>query len=198
MGTGLAIGRIAWGLVVFEVALACLLLGLSALMTKGVLTATRSDIGVDASDIMTARVGVTANIYPEEEERIRFWEELVRRIEAQPGIDVVAVTNALPGHETYDGAVTIEGRDYGGDATKPLVTGVAVSPSFFKTFRIAPTQGRLFDSRDREGTLQVVVINETMARELFPDESPLGKRIRFELSADGSGTRSSAWCRMSS
>ena len=184
MGTGLAIGRIAWGLVVFEVALACLLLGLSALMTKGVLTATRSDIGVDASDIMTARVGVTANIYPEEEERIRFWEELVRRIEAQPGIEAVAVTNALPGHETYDGAVTIEGRDYGGDATKPLVTGVAVSPSFFETFRIAPTQGRLFDSRDREGTLQVVVINETMARELFPDESPLGKRIRFELSAD--------------
>jgi predicted permease len=183
-GTGLAIGRIAWGLVVFEVALACLLLGLAALMTRGVLTATRSDIGVDASDIMTVRVGVTANIYPEEEERIRFWEELVRRIEAQPGVDAAAVTTSLPGHETFDGAVTVEGRDYGGEATKPLVTGAAVSPSFFETFRIAPTQGRLFDSRDRADTLQVVVINETMARELFPGESPLGKRIRFELSVD--------------
>jgi predicted permease len=184
MGTGLAVGRIAWGLVVFEVALACLLLGLSALMTKGVLTATRSDIGVDASDIMTVRVGVTANIYPEEEERIRFWEELVRRIQAQPGIEAAAVASTLPGHATYDGPVTVEGRDYGGDATKPLVTGASVSPSFFETFRIAPTQGRLFDSRDRKDTLQVVVITETMAREVFPNESPLGKRIRFELSRD--------------
>jgi predicted permease len=184
MGTGLAIGRIAWGLVVFEVALACLLLGLSALMTKAVLTATRSDIGVDTSGIMTARVGVTANIYREEEERARFWQELLRRIEAQPGIEAAALTNALPGHETYDGAVTVEGRDYGGDATKPRVTGTSVSPSFFETFRIAPTQGRVFDTRDHLGTPQVSVINETMARELFPNESPIGKRIKFELSSD--------------
>ena len=188
-GTGLAIGRIAWGLVVFEVALACLLLGLSALMTKGVLTATRSDIGVDASDIMTARVGVTATTYPEPEERARFWEELMRRIEAQPGIEAAAVTNSLPGHGySFDGPVSIEGREYGSDTTKPRVTGVSVSPSFFETFRIAPIQGRLFDSRDVHGGLPVAVINETMAREAFPGESPLGKRIRFELSKDRNWT----------
>src|SRR4029453_5025937 len=59
-GTGLAIGRIAWGLVVVEVALACVLLGISALMTKSVLNATLSDLGVRTDDIMTARVGLTA------------------------------------------------------------------------------------------------------------------------------------------
>jgi predicted permease len=184
MGTGLAIGRIAWGLVVFEVALACLLLGLSALMTKGVLTATRSDIGVDAGDIMTARVGLTATTYPEEDERARFWETLVQRIESQPGIEAAAITNSLPGHGTFDGPMTVEGRDYGADATKPFINQVSVSPSFFGTFRIAPIQGRLFDSRDRLGAMPVVVINETMAREIFPDESPIGKRVRFEHSAD--------------
>ena len=63
MGTGLAIGRIAWGLVVVEVALACLLLGVSALMTKSVLTATSRDVGVETDDIMTARVGLTAGTY---------------------------------------------------------------------------------------------------------------------------------------
>jgi predicted permease len=184
MGTGLAIGRIAWGLVVFEVALACLLLGLSALMTKGVLTATRSDLGVDATDIMTARVGLTANVYPEEEERARFWETLVQRIESQPGIEAAAVTNALPGHGTFDGPVTVEGRDYGADATKPFVNGLSVSPSYFETFRIAAIQGRLFDSRDRLDTMPVVVINETMVREIFPGEPPIGKRVRFEQTAD--------------
>ena len=65
-GTGLAIGRIAWGLVVFEVALACLLLGVSALMTKSVLNATTTDVGVETDDIMTARVGLTAGTYTED------------------------------------------------------------------------------------------------------------------------------------
>ena len=185
-GTGLAIGRIAWALVVFEVALACLLLGLSALMTKGVLTATSSDIGVDASDIMTARVGLTVDKYPDEPERLRFWETFLQRLQAQPGIDSAAVTISLPGHGTFDGPVTIEGRDYGQDATKPFINGVAASPSFFETFRIAPIQGRLFDNRDREDTMHVIVINETMAREMFPDESPLGKRISFDFAKDTS------------
>ena len=89
-------------------------------MTKGVLTATRSDIGVDASDIMTARVGLTANTYPEEEERSRFWEALVQRIDAQPGVEAAAVTNVVARARQCDGPVTIEGRDYGGDATKPF------------------------------------------------------------------------------
>ena len=180
-GTGLAIGRIAWGLVVFEVALACLLLGLSALMTRGVLTATRTDIGVETGDIMTARVGLTADKYPDEAERRRFWETLVQRIEAQPGIDAAAVTVSLPAHGTFDGPVTIEGRDYGQDATKPFIDGVAVSPSFFETFRIAPTQGRLFDGRDRNDSMPVIVVNESFARRMFPDESPIGKRIKFDF-----------------
>jgi predicted permease len=183
-GTGLAIGRIAWGLVVFEVALACLLLGVSALMTKSVLSATSSEVGVETDDLMTARVGLTNGTYMEEADQIRFWETLLSRIQAQPGIQAVAVSTSLPGHGTGDGPVSIEGRDYGDDSTKPFVNGTLVSPSYFETYRIAPTQGRVFDSRDIEGSVPVVVINEFMAKSLFPDESPLGKRIKFDISKD--------------
>ena len=88
MGTGLAIGRIAWGLVVVEVALACLLLGVSALMTKSVLTATSSDVGVKTDDLMTARVGLTSGTYPSAPTRSRFWETLLTRgSQSQPGIE---------------------------------------------------------------------------------------------------------------
>ena len=184
MGTGLAIGRIAWGLVVFEVALACLLLGLSALMTKGVLSATSSDIGVDASDIMTARVGLTADTFPEKSDQSRFWETLTQRIQAQPGVKAASVSNSLPGHGTGDGPVSIEGRDYGDDSKKPFVNHLTVSPSYFETFRIAPIQGRLLESRDRSDTLPVTVINAFMARTMFADESPLGKRIQFDLAEE--------------
>ena len=183
-GTGHAIGRIAWALVVFEVALACLLLGISALMTKSVLNATSTDVGVPTDDVMTARVGLTAGTYPEDEEQIRFWDMLVQRIQAQPGIQSAAVANSLPGHGTGDGPVSIEGRDYGDVSTKPFVNHVTVSPSYFETFRIKPVQGRLFDTRDTKDSLPVIVINEFMAREMFPGESPLGKRLKFDLAEE--------------
>ena len=181
MGTGLAIGRIAWGLVVVEVALACLLLGVSALMTKSVMSATSSDVGVETDDLMTARIGLTSGTYPERADQVRFWEELLSRTASQPGIESVAVTNSLPGHGTGDGPLSIEGRDYGDNSTKPFVNYLTVSPSYFETMRILPTQGRLFDSRDSLDSMSVVVINQYMANAMFPDESPIGQRIRFDL-----------------
>jgi putative ABC transport system permease protein len=184
MGTGLAIGRIAWGLVVIEVALACLLLGVSALMTKSVLNATSSDVGIKTDDLMTARVGLTAGTYVERSDQVRFWETLVTRIQAQPGIKQAALTNSLPGHGTGDGPVSVEGRDYGDTSTKPFVNFLTVSPSYFDTMRIAPTQGRLFDSRDSYDSMSVTVINQYMANSMFPGESPLGKRIQFDLDED--------------
>jgi len=184
-GTGLAIGKIAWALVVFEVALACLLLGTSALMTKSVLQATSSDIGVETDDIMTARVGMTAGTYMEEPDQIRFWETFVERIQSQPGIHAATVTTSLPGNDTGDGPVSIEGRDYGDSSTRPFVQQVVSSPSFFETFRIAPLRGRLFDSRDNADSMETVVINERMVRDLFGDETPLGARVRFDLDEEG-------------
>jgi putative ABC transport system permease protein len=184
MGTGLAIGRIAWGLVVLEVALACLLLGVSALMTKSVLSATSSDVGVKTDDLMTMRVGLTSGTYPERADQVRFWETLLARIQAQPGIGHAAVANSLPGHGTGDGPVSVEGRSYGDTSTKPFVNFLTVSPSYFETMRIAPAQGRVFDSRDNLDSMSVTVINESMAESMFPGESPIGKRIRFDLDED--------------
>jgi predicted permease len=183
-GTGLAIGRIAWTLVVGEVALACLLLGTSALMTKSVLQATSNDLGVETADIMTARVGLTADSYPEEEQQLRFWDNLVERIGSQPGIHAATVASSLPGHGGSDGPVSIDGRDYGDATTRPFVDEVTVSPSYFETFRISAREGRLLDGRDRADTLKSVVINESMAREMFPDGSPIGARVKFDLNTD--------------
>jgi putative ABC transport system permease protein len=183
-GTGLAIGRIAWGLVVFEVALACLLLGTSALMTKGVLKATQADIGVETSDIMTARVGLTAGTMPEQAEQIRFWETFLARIEAQPGIQAATVADSLPGLRSGDGPYAIEGREYGEGAARPSARTVSTSASYFETFRLAALQGRLFDSRDGVDSMQVAVVNETMAKEVWPDSSPIGSRILIEFEAD--------------
>ncbi len=184
MGTGLAIGRIAWGLVVAEVALACVLLGIAALMTKATLIATTADVGVKTDDIMTVRLGLTAGTYVEPAEQVRFWQSFVDRVQAQPGIRAAGLADSLPGHGSSDGPISVEGRDYGDTSTKPFVNKVAVSPSYFETFRIAPVQGRVFDTRDTADALPAAVINERMARDMFPGESPIGKRVRFDLDED--------------
>ncbi|MGB5132796.1 MAG: ABC transporter permease [Steroidobacteraceae bacterium] len=184
-GTGLAIGKIAWTLVVFEVALACLLLGSSALMTKSVLKATSGDVGVRTDDIMTARVGLTAGTYLKDEEQVRFWEELLDRIRSQPGVKAAAVTVSLPGTGSDDGPISIQGRDYGDTTKKPFAESVRASASYFETFRISARQGRVADSRDTADSLPVVVINETMAKKMWPDGSPIGARVRFDFDQDG-------------
>jgi len=151
-------------------------------MTKSVLYATSSDLGVETDDIMTARVGLTNGTYMEETDQVRFWDNLVTRIQAQPGIQAAAVADALPGHGASDGPMSVEGRSYGDDSKKPFVNKVTVSPSYFDTFRIKPVQGRLFDARDDLGSMRVTVINEFMANSMFPGESPLGKRVKFDIS----------------
>ena len=150
-GTGHAIGRIAWALVVFEVALACLLLGVSALMTKSVLNATSTDVGVETEDVMTARVGLTVGTYPEKTDQIRFWDTLLQRIQAQPGVHVAAVASSLPGHGTGDGPVSVEGRDYGDDSTKPFVNHLTVEPVVLRNLRHHAHPGQAVRQRATHG-----------------------------------------------
>ena len=134
---------------------------------------------------MTARVGLTAGTYTEEAEQVRFWETLLSRVQSQPGVQVAAVIDSLPGHGSGDGPVSIEGRDYGDASTKPFVNHVMREPSYFETFRIAPIQGRVFDGRD---TLDIAAgrrdQREDGARRCLPDESPIGKRVLFDLDED--------------
>ena len=179
-GTSLAIGRVTWVLVVLEVALACVLLGGAALMTRSVLEVTSSDVGVNTPEIMTARAGLPLDsAYREEADQIRFWESLVGNLERQPGIEAATATAGLPRHGgNWMGWLEVEGRDYGDPKTRPVAFNVAVSHQFFDTFRLRPLQGRLLEGSDRADTLPVAVVNESLARLVWPQGSPIGARIR--------------------
>jgi len=180
MGTGLAIGRVAWGLVAFEVALACALLGGAALMAQGVWAATQSDVGVDVPEYMTARVGLPTGTFTDEAGQVRFWESLLANVARQPGVDAVAATGWLPMHDGWRGPISVDGVDLGDSRSRPKVFAIPVSRSFFDTFRMPVRQGRLFDTRDTADGLPVVVINESMARAVWPGRSPLGARVKFD------------------
>ena len=78
-------------------------------------------------------------------------------------------------------ALRFEWRDYGGRDHAAVCDGVSVTPSYFGTFRLSAISGRLPDSRDDADSMKVVVINEAMAKEMWPDGSPIGARLRFDF-----------------
>jgi predicted permease len=178
-GTGLAIGRIAWALVVVEITLACTLLGGAALMTRSVMAVTHKDVGVATGEIMTARVGLPFGTYADREGQVGFFERFQARLEAQPEIDSAGLTQSLPVHGAWKGPYSTDGRSGGDPASLPQARMLQVTPSLFDTFRLPALAGRVLLDSDRPDNLRVAVISERLASEAFPDGQAVGQRLRW-------------------
>jgi predicted permease len=187
-GTGRAVGRLAWSLVVAEVALAAAVLGGAALMTRTVYLVTHADLGVDTAGLMTARVGMPTAAYmdsgySETADRAQltdFYDRYLERLEAQPEVSSSGLILMLPGHDLKRGAFAAEGVDYPDPDAMPQAGGIPLSPGAFRTLGIRAVAGRLLDATDTADSEPVAVVNEAFARAVWPGESALGRRARFE------------------
>jgi hypothetical protein len=121
--------------------------------------------------------------YAAPERRWRFYEPLLARASAQPGVEAVAISSSIP-LSIGSSALTVEGRAPTVDTLRYDTAEQAVTASYFRLLDIPLHTGRLFDDRDRADSLPVVIINEALAREYFGDEQPLGRRIRFGTPQD--------------
>ena len=197
-GTGLAIGRIAWGLVVFEVALACLLLGGSALMTKSMLKATSGEVGVETGDIMTGRVGLTAGTYMEKADQVRFWENARRadpgaaRRQGRGGDHVLAGDTAAATVPSPSRAATTAARPR---SRLPRASGRATPTSIPSAS--PPARGACSTAATPASRCPWPSSTRRWRRKCGPDGSPIGARVRFDFDEKGPGARSSASCRTS-
>src|SRR5262249_51480337 len=116
----------------------------------------------------------------EEKKRTTFFERAIQRIEALPGTQSASVVNYPPfGGPGITPFFMIEGRDAPDAADKPRADVRTVSSNYFRTMGIPLLRGRDFTERDiTEADARAVIINETMARRFWPNENPLGRRIR--------------------
>jgi predicted permease len=165
-------------LVVAEVAVSLILLIGAGLLINSFLRLRSVDPGFRTDNLLTMRVVLPQQKYPEPAQRSAFYTEMLGRVEALPGVRSAAVTTNLP--LTFKGnsiGVSIEGRPDPGPGQRPSVVTRVVSPEYFRTMGIALMRGRQFGREDRADTPSVAVINETMARRFWPGEDPLGKRI---------------------
>ena len=166
-------------LVFAEVALACVLLVGCALMLRSFVALIHADPGFHPQNLVVADTVLMQNHYPDAERMIRFYRESVAAIRALPGVESVGVVTHLPfGGNSWGNGYEVEGQ--------PAAPGVEftaqirpVSPGYFATLQIPLKTGRDFDERDNENAPGVTIINEVFAKRFWPNESPLGKRIRY-------------------
>jgi putative ABC transport system permease protein len=171
--------RLRAALVVAEVALSLMLLLGAGLLIKSFWRLQQVDTGFRAEQLMTLRLFPPASTYPNDQQVAAFYEKLLERVRSLPGVKDAAVTDGVPLGDWSGGTVMeVEGRPFksGGHNTAGWHV---VSPEFFRTLGVRLLRGRLLEDADQERATPVAVINETLARVHWPNEDPLGRRIRL-------------------
>ena len=163
-------------LVVVQAALSLVLLVGAGLFVRSLAKAQAVDLGFVADRVLVVRLDVTGAGYSTEES-MALYDRLYERMTAMPGVERASLAYTEPFETTIEYAITIPGRD----SVKYPPSGVpkvnAVTPEFFETMGTRVTAGRAFSAADGRGAALVTVVNETMARDLWPGRSPLGDRI---------------------
>jgi putative ABC transport system permease protein len=177
--------RMRSALVVAEVALALVLLVGAGLMMRSFASLQRVEPGFDPSRLLVIDLPLSPVTYREDAVRTAMVQRVIDRVRALPGVTDAAVGTTLP--MTGGGAAihfNIAGRPPKSPSEYKLAGYRVVSPGYFETFRIPLRQGRTFTDRDRQGAPGVAVINESMARQFFPDVAPIGQRLAIGTEPD--------------
>jgi len=188
-GRGNAGGRrarwLASSMVVAELALTMVLLAGAGLMIRSFLKLYSMDIGVDTSRMLTMRLTLADKKYPTPEQRGLFYEALLPRLAAIPGVAAASITSAAPANGAGSRALEIEGRPEADPKKVPQVTTLVVSATYFDTLGVPLRQGRPLRDADGNKGSEAVVVNARFASQFFPGENAVGKRIRLKPGGRG-------------
>ena len=164
-------------LLIGEMALALVLLTAGGLMLTSVMRLQATSLGFDPRSLLTAGLSLPDPQY-EPARATQLFEQLLTRLESQPGIESIAYGSCAPVSDGCNGTLaTFPGRPPLPNERRPFIGVRWASPRYFETLKIRLVRGRLFSDRDRVGQPKVVVINETAARAFWPNDDPIGKRI---------------------
>jgi predicted permease len=177
--TGRQAGRLRAGLLIAEVALSLVLVVGAVLLVDSFRRLQSVDPGFRAQGVTTFFVGLPPGSYPNEERQALFFQNAIEKIKALPGITNASAGSNLPASDNGNtrSPAAVEGRPLPAVSDRPLAVRSTVSPGFFETLGIPVKQGRDFNWQDRPNSPLVVIINETMAKKLFPGENPVGRRL---------------------
>lgn len=166
-------------LVAAEVALALILLVGAALLVRSFKRLSQVDPGFKPQGVATLQLALPRSKFPENSNVAQFHAALLSRVRALPGVRSADLINHLPfSGSNFSSSVLLEGQAFDPTVPNKEPNLRSVSPGYFATLGIPFVRGRAFTDSDDAGKLPVVIVDETLARLLWPNQDPLGKRLR--------------------
>jgi putative ABC transport system permease protein len=171
-------------LVACETALAVVLLVAMSAMLASLVRLERTSTGFEPAGLVTADLRLPPSTYAQDHQVRAFFDTLLTRLRATPGITHAAAGEAVPFAGTDQStSFFVEGRQPPPPDRRTHVHHRVVSDGYFETLGVRLVDGRLLDARDTERAGRVAVVNETLARQVFPGEPAIGKRLAIDLEA---------------
>ena len=171
-------------LVAAEIAVALVLLIGAGLLVRSFLALTRVDTGINTHNLMTFDVKLTGGRAEYQARQVEFYDALQRRLEAVPGVMAAGSAVTLPiGGDDFGTGYIVEGRPTPRPGDEPHAGYQVTMPGFFHAMGIPLRRGRDFATSDTHTSPAVALINESLARQQWPGEDPIGRRIRFNDAA---------------
>jgi putative ABC transport system permease protein len=180
---GAARGRLRSALVVIELALAVVLLAGAGLLIKSIWELRRIAPGFDPQNIMTMRIDLPESRYRQIPQQTTYREQMLAAIRTIPGIEAALVSEVPLSGEWLDHDFVIEGRPPLQPGEEPSLLSRSIVGDYLQLMRIPLLSGRYLTPDDRAGRPLVGIINEAAVRQHFPNENPVGKRVRWARSS---------------
>jgi putative ABC transport system permease protein len=179
-------GRLRGALVVTEVALAMVLLAGAALTVQSLLRLQRAETGFDPDRVLTMELILPESKYPGDTQENHFYQDVLRRVRALPGVVAAAQVYPLPlNFESLSLEFLVEGRPPLAPGRNFSAGNFWVTTDYFQTLRLRLQRGRVFTERDDAQAAPVVVINQQLAQRFWPGADPIGRALRLEPGTDG-------------
>jgi putative ABC transport system permease protein len=177
-GGGFRRGRLRSAFVVLEVALSLMLLAGAGLLMRSFIELQRTDLGLNPDNIITARLPLPRGQYDTVEAKKQFFEALLPRIQALPGVVAATATSTLPPYGGIRTEAEVIGKP---QVEKQYALFQLVSEGYFPTLELRLIRGRTLTSDEVSDARRVAVVNQMLVNKFFPGEDPIGQRIDFKM-----------------
>ncbi|MEO6005513.1 MAG: ABC transporter permease [Opitutus sp.] len=178
-GAGLRVSRSSRILVNAQMAFCLCLLTVAGLFASILLAFNQKTLPFDPRSILTARVSLDERRYDEPHTREHFFDELLERLNAAPGVDAAALSSAESLRLSRNPRIEIEGATYARDNDRPECVMDTVSANFLEGFGVGLLKGRTFDAGDSPTSPDVAVVNTAFVERFGSDQTWVGKRVRL-------------------
>jgi len=171
--------RLQHTLVVVQLAVCMVLLTAAGLLVRTLGKLQSVETGVDARNVLTLELPIESNEI-QQPQKLAMYERMRERVAALPMVQVASIGSNVPLKNTiFQLEVKAEGRALASGEATPHATYKTADADYFKAAGIPLLQGRAFQSTDRRGAAQVVILNQSFAKKLFGDKNPIGQRVAW-------------------